>query len=361
MAEEEKSSEDKTEEPTQKRLQDAFKKGQVPFSREVASALLLFLLAINIYFLAPFYAKHTAKTLSFFFTHIADIKFDKDLIEKLGAGTIAQIIKNAILEVLIFFSIPLLLTMFMALFASFVQNGIVFAAESIKPKLEKISIVKGFKRLFSLKSFMEFLKGIIKITIIAVVSYIIIKKELNKILNISDDSTLAILQYIMTISFKIAIISASIMLVLSVMDLIYQKYEFIKSMRMTRKELKDEFKDTEGDPHVKARIRRIRMERASQRMMQDVKQADVVIRNPTHFAVALSYKQGMNAPIVLALGQDFLAKQIIEQAKKYNIPEFHRPELARNLFFSANLGEEIPIEYYEAVAEIIKYIIKLDD
>lgn len=351
MAEDSDQSE-KTEEPTHKRLDEALKKGQVAHSREVVNFLMLVLLAFNILLFAPYYMRETTFFLSKFLTSPHDIAVNEDSI-----GSIAiEIITNF----LFILSLPVLASVFVALLSSFLQNGIVISGEPLMPKLEKISPIKGLGRLFSLKSVIEFLKGLIKIIAIGVVSYIVVMPELGKIYGIMEHDLSGLIALLVTLSFKIVLGSCIVMFVVAALDYMYQRFEYIKSLKMTRQELKEEYKQSEGDPQIKARLRKIRMERARRRMMAAVPEADVVIRNPTHFAVALKYDEAtMKAPQVVALGQDNIALKIIEVAEENDVVIVRNPPLARALFSSSELDQEIPLEHYQAVAEVIGYVYRL--
>jgi len=342
---------DKTEEPTQKRISDAVKKGQVANSREVSNFMMLLVLALNIAWFAPYYFKESAGYLMRFLTNPHDIIVDSG-----NLPTLAAEIFSAVGFLML---LPIVATIFAALFSSFVQNGIVISGESIMPKLEKISVFKGLKRLFSMRSLMEFVKGIIKITIIGATSYIVVQSELDRLEQLTSQSIGGVIALLAELALKIVVFACAIMLVIAVMDFLYQKYEYLKSLKMSRQELKDEYKQSEGDPQIKGKIRQIRMERAKNRMMAQVPEADVVIRNPTHYAIALKYDDTMGAPKVLAKGQGFVALAIIDIAEEHQIITVTNKPLARALYDSATVDEEIPLDHYQAVAEVIGYVYKM--
>lgn len=351
MAEGDDDSE-RTEEPTSKRIEDAINKGQVAFSREVTSFLFFAFICFFIIFLIPYLGRLSVGEISKFITKPEDIAINKE--------NISGIFISVVLSLAKIISIPVFLVFFLVLFSSFAQNGIIFSSEPLIPKLEKISPLAGLKRLFSLRSLIEFLKGILKISVVAIIAYIIIKNDLTKIIALPELGPFGIASYTIKIAFKLAVSVAIMMFFVAIIDYVYQKYEFIKNLRMTRQELKEEFKQSEGNPEVKAKLKQIRESRARKRMMAQVPKADVVIRNPTHFAVALQYLQDkMNAPKVLALGQDLVALNIIKIAEENKVPVIENRPLAKALYQSAQLDEEIPIEHYKAVAEIIAYVYKL--
>ncbi len=343
---------EKSEEPTQRRLQEAVKKGQVAFSREVSNFLMFVVLALNIVWFAPYYMEKVAASLSRFIHSPHEIRISDSNLVTLGSETAA--------DIMIFLAAPIIATIFAAFFSSFMQNGLVISAESIIPKLEKISIMKGLKRLFSIRSLVEFFKGLIKITLVGTVAYMAIKPQLMRLENLASYDLAEMLELLAALSFRIVLGACAIMLVVAVLDYMYQRFEYMKNLRMSKQELKEEFKQSEGDPQIKARLRQIRMERAQKRMMAGVPDADVVIRNPEHYAVALKYDEGvMPAPVVVAMGQNFMALKIIEIAEQNDIVTVRNPPLARALYSTAEIDEEIPLEHYQAVAEVISYVYKL--
>lgn len=342
----------KTEEPTQKRLEEAFKKGNIAFSREVSSFLLLALLALVVGGLAPAMMRNTLILLTPFFekAHILPTDFNgfSELLHKVAFAAVAIII------------LPLLGSMFTAMASSFLQNGFVLSAEPIQPKLERISPLAGIKRLFSLRSVVEFIKGLFKITIVGVVAFLAVYPEMTHIQQLPNSSPEAMLRYLGTLAIHMTIGVAVAMFFIALLDLLYQRFQHTKSLRMSHQEIKDEYKQSEGDPMIKQRLRRLRQERARNRMMSSVPDADVVITNPTHFAVALSYDtETMKAPKLVAKGQDLIALKIREIAEENDVPVVENPPLARALFASTELDQEIPITHYEAVAKVISYVYQL--
>ncbi len=343
---------EKTEEPTNRRIEEAVKKGQVAFSREVTSFLLFVSFAIIVVWLIPAYSKNAISFLQRFITQPDDIE--------LNYQNFSHFFTMLFKKSLFIFFIPVALCLFMVLLSSLIQNGIVFSAEPLIPKLEKISPMKGFGRLFSLKSFVEFVKGVMKISVIAYATYMIFKTYQNEILGAVEVSLSGIIRIYSHLTFLIILSATVMMLLVALIDYLYQRFEYMKSLRMTRQEIKEEYKQTEGNPEVKAKLRQIRQERARRRMIAAVPKADVVIRNPTHYAVALKYEQGsMKAPRVLALGIDIIALNIIKIAEKSGVEVVTNRNLARALYETSEIDEEIPIEHYKAVAEIIAYVYKL--
>ena len=350
MSDEDQS--EKTEEPTPKKLSEARKKGQIATSKEVNSFAVLLGAALVIGVAGPFVALRVYSPLA-------------GLVEKAGTMPIDQgssgiVLFDVFMSVIIAMSPVFAVFIVLALAASMGQSGILFTTDPISPKLEKISPIKGFGRLFSLRSLVEFLKGIAKMGIVGAVALVLVMPELDRMETIVQMDVRQLLDEIQTLLMRLLIGVTSIMAVIAIADYIYQKYEHTKQLKMSRKEIRDEHKQSEGDPHVKARLRQIRHERARQRMMTAVPQADVIVTNPTHFAVALKYDtEVMAAPTVVAKGADNVAFRIREVAQEHDVPIVENPPLARALFGGVELDQQIPEEHYQAVAQIISYVYRL--
>ncbi len=342
----------KTEEPTQKKLMDARKKGDVPLSREVNNWVMLLMATIIIGTMSPYILSNLSNVMEFYIASAHDIPS--------GAPGVAVALTHAFWDVLSAIALPLILLMLAAFLAPFVQVGPLMAPEKIKPTLDKISPMKGFQRLFSMRSLMEFAKGILKITIIGLVGVVIIYPYFDKLEHLVGLPLDMVLEELKILVVYLMIGVLVVLMIVAVVDLAYQRYEHYKKMRMTKQEVKDEYKQTEGDPHVKGRLRQLRAERARQRMMQSVPQADVVITNPTHYSIALKYKpEEMDAPVCVAKGIDEVALRIREVAKEHNIVIFENKPLARALYDVVDIDDTIPSEHFKAVAEVISYVFKL--
>lgn len=351
MADDGKDDSEKTEEPTQKRLDEALKRGQVFQSREVNSLFLLLAFVMIIAWGGDSIMRHTSNLLAQFIQRPDTLPMD--------IGSLSDVLYETIFAAATIISIPLLAFMVAALLAGFGQKPLSISLDPMKPKLEKISIIKGLGRMFSLRSVTEFLKGLIKITIVGIVVFLVIlprQKELQRLpntdltslLEFMKDSAVAILIGVLIVVFFVALL-----------DYFYQRFEYIKNLRMSKQDIKDEYKQQEGDPAIKGRLRQLRMERAQKRMMANVPGADVIITNPTHYAIALKYDQmTMAAPEVIAKGKDKVAFRIRDVAEKHDIAIVENPPLARALF-TVDVEDEVPLEHYKAVAEIISYVYKL--
>ncbi|MBX2831412.1 MAG: flagellar biosynthesis protein FlhB [Rhodospirillales bacterium] len=349
MAEEDDSQ--KTEDPTSKKLEDARKKGQVPVSKEVGNFMLLFGGGLVMIMMGPEMAKGV-RDLAFGFVehpHMFDVS---------DAG-LPLLFKDVIIGMLWVLGIPFVLLVFFAAAGHLVQNGLVVSLDRIEPKPEKLNPLKGLKNQFSMKTMVEFIKNVSKIILVGVVLTLVIMPEMLDIELYPQLSLTLTLERLYDMIVILMIATISLTAVIAGLDFAYQRYEFTKQMKMSKQEIKDEFKQTEGSPEIKAKVRQIRMERAQQRMMSNVPKADVVITNPTHFAVALKYDVGeMAAPMCVAKGQDNIALKIREVAEEHNISIMENPPVARALFATVEVDQEIPPEHYKAVAEIISFVFR---
>ncbi len=349
MAEEDDSQ--KTEDPTSKKLEDARKKGQVPVSKEVGNFMLLFGGGLVMIMMGPSMAE-SVRDLSYGFIehpHMFDV----------SVSGFPLLYKDVIIGMLWVLGIPFVLLVFFAAAGHLIQNGLVVALDRIEPKPEKLNPLKGLKNQFSMKTMVEFIKNVSKIILVGVVLTLVIMPEMLDIELYPQLSLALTLERLYDMIVILLIATISLTAVIAGLDFAYQRYEFTKQMKMSRQEIKDEYKQTEGSPEIKAKVRQIRMERAQQRMMSNVPKADVVITNPTHFAVALQYDVGeMAAPMCIAKGQDNIALKIREVAEEHNITIMENPPVARALFATVEIDQEIPPEHYKAVAEIISFVFR---
>ncbi|MBN1547784.1 MAG: flagellar biosynthesis protein FlhB [Syntrophaceae bacterium] len=353
MAEEDQGQE-RTEQATPKRRDEAREKGQVAVSREVASAVVLGASLIYFYFGAGHLMEGISEIMKSAFRDSGHTILTPQNIQPLAMTFIYKVF------ILIF---PLLLAVFLAGFlANVLQVGFLVSWEATKPKLSKIDPIKGFKRLFSLRSLVELVKSLLKITVVSLIAYLVIVRELPALFPLADQSTWGMLMFIGRIAFRIMMMTCFILLVMALLDYLYQRWEFEKSIRMSRQEIKEEFKHTEGDPLIKSRIKRLQREIARKRMMANIPKADVIITNPTHLAIAIRYDQdNMNAPIVLAKGAGYVAEKIREIAAKHQIPIVENKPVAQVLYKITNIGDMIPADLYRAVAEILAYVYRLKE
>ena len=315
---------DKTEDPTEKKKEKAKEKGQTATSQEVKNWVVLFIASLALLFMAPGIASGV---------HDISVKFvqSPDLIPMDSEHLTLVLADTSLKAGLTLLPLVGLLVIFLIV-ASVAQTGLIWAPTKIKPEISKISLIKGVKRMFGLQAVVEFIKGILKITLVTVVGFALSIPLLDDVLlfPVRDISSSLDRTLVIVIWFTLA--SFAVMTVVAILDYSYQRYSHIKKLKMSKQEVKDENKQAEGDPHVKARIRQIRAERAQQRMMASVPDADVVITNPTHYAIALKYKMNdMQAPRLVAKGIDSLAFRIREVAEENDISIVENPPLARAL------------------------------
>ncbi|MCD6266354.1 MAG: flagellar biosynthesis protein FlhB [Deltaproteobacteria bacterium] len=350
MAEE--SFEDKTEKATPKKREEARKKGEVAKSRELPSVAVLLASLITLTIFG-----------SFMYTHIQTVMRESFSLPILKEVNIPEfmVFAEKMITIFILTLSPILAAIFItAVLSNIMQVGFMLTGESIRPKLSRLNPIKGFGRLFSKQSFMELFKSLLKLAIVSIVAYLTVRAEMKNVYLLGDMEFNSIVAYILLTIFKIFIRCALAMIFLVAIDYAFQKWDFEKRLKMSKKEVKDEFKRTEGDPLIKSRIRSIQMQMARKRMMQDVPKADVVITNPTSLALALKYDSSvMGAPKLLAKGAGEIAKRIRELAEKHDIPVVENKDLAQSIYSLVEIGQEIPPALYEAVAEVLAYIYKL--
>ena len=352
MADEDSDDSSKTEEPSHRKLEEAHKKGQTVSSREINHFFIIGALTVFIMGFGAYSAHQTLDLLEPFVTQ-------PEMYEISGAG-LQGILRQIAMGGGAILAIPLLLTFLAAIAPAVVQKKWVLSAESIKPKLSNISPLSGFNRLFGMKALIEFIKNLLKISLVMVAIVWVVIPYTNEFAALPRLQKTEMLAFAKTIASKILIAVLVILFLLSIFDYIYQRFIFMKRMRMTKQEVRDEYRQQEGDPMVKNKLRMIRREKARRRMMANVPKADVVVTNPTHFAVALQYDADtMSAPKLVAKGADEVAHRIRDLAIKSKVPIVRNPPLARVLYDTAELDEEIPMEHYQAVAKVIGYVYKL--
>lgn len=349
---EDTDQESRTEDPTSKRMSDARNKGQVTSSREVGTALLLLAATCLFFFQGE---KLWASMLNKMRLFLGG--FIVDGIQPQG---VAVILQESIVSMVQDLTPLFLLFIIVSLLASTIQHGILFTLEPLIPKFSRINPFSGLKRLFSLRSLVELVKSVLKISVISITVYLSLKSSSLEILGLADTHIGHVVNVLGRDVINILIVTTIAFLTMAVLDFAYQHHEYIKGLRMTKQEVKDELKQMEGDPLVKGRIRQIQREMAQRRMMQEVPKADVVITNPTHYAVALTYKQGeMMAPKLVAKGRGHIAERIREIARENRVVLVQNPPLARSLYTDVPLDSIIPPQLFKAVAQILAYVYSL--
>lgn len=344
------AGDDKTEEPTAKKRADAKKKGQVGRSTEISTAFVLltgfFVLKVlweNIY-------TSIADYTTYIFTHLNQ-PVDTENISRLFIG---------IMEILATTALPIMLAiMIIGLGVNFFQVGLNFNTEAIGFKLDKLNPINGFGRIFSKRSLVELFKSLFKIAVIGYFLYTILSQQLLVMPQFIYFDLGTSLEQMSKIIFSMSFEVIGVIMVLGFLDYGYQKWQTTQDLKMSKQEVKDEMKQSEGDPQIKGKIKQKQRQMAMSRMMQEVPKADVIVTNPTHFAVALQYHKGMQAPLVIAKGQDFVAQKIKKLARESSVPIVENRPLARALFASTNIGDAVPAELYQAVAEVLAYVYRL--
>ena len=351
MAEEQDDSQ-KTEDPTSRRLDEARKRGQVANSREVNNLLMLGVFSLSVLLFGGAAAGAIYKATMPFIESPDMVPADFEHLVALGWKLLGVLLLAG--------AVPLVLAVIAAIGAGYLQFGLVFSTEGIMPKLDKISPLAGLKRMFSMRSLAEFVRGLLKLAVVGAIAMFLILPEVAHLNKLIGMEMIQLLGQTKALLAKLLIGVVSIVAAIAAIDVIYQRLQHMREMRMSRQEIKDEFKETEGDPLVKGRLRQLRMERTRRRMMAQVPQSDVVVTNPTHYAVALKYdSNSMSAPKMMAKGVDKAAAKIREIAKEHGIPIVENPPLARGLFAAVDVDQEVTPEFYKAVAEVISYIYKL--
>jgi len=347
------AAQDKTEKATPRRRREARKKGQVAQSKEISSVLILLTTMGVFYFAGSWIFYNFSGVFTGIYGNIGTLSLNNASEAGLFLGTI--------FEYLISILVPIFLPIIVAaVVANVAQVGFEMHSQPLQPKLSKLNPISGMKKFVSLKSLVELVKSILKILIVGGVAYVIIEKEMRYFPSLMQKSVVDILLFIAEVTFKIFFFVCLVMIFLAVLDYVYQRWQHEKSLKMSKQEVKDERKQTEGDPKIKARIRSIQLEMAQRRMMEAIPEADVVITNPTHLALAVKFDaKEMVAPTVLAKGSGFIAERIKEVAREHHVPIVEDKPLAQAMFKLVEIGDFIPVELYRAVAEVLAYVYRL--
>ncbi|THB64393.1 MAG: flagellar biosynthesis protein FlhB [Gammaproteobacteria bacterium] len=351
MAENEDGQE-QSEQPTEKRKRDSKEKGQVPRSKDLTTALLLMASVLALYLFGNYMAQGLIELFHYAFKINREVIFDdKSPVIYMQTSLIKGLLLVAPMAIMLFI---------VAIVAPALLGGWTFSAEALTPKLEKLSPLSGLKRMFGLNAVIELIKSIIKVVVVGLVSlwvFFFFKDDFLQLTN--EPLKMAIGHSISIFFWAFFMFSASLLLIVAV-DVPYQLYQHNKKLKMTKQEVKEEYKQTEGKPEVKGRIRQLQRQMANARMMQDVPDADVVVTNPTHYSIALKYDQlNMKAPLVVARGTDLVAAKIREIAIENEVPLYEAPPLARALYYTTDIGDEVPSGLYVAVAKVLAYIFQL--
>ncbi len=351
MSDEAPDQEAKTEEPSQKKLDDAHKKGDVVKSQEVNN---WFMIAGS----GLLFSTMAAPTGAGLSNSLEMLLANADRFQ-IGGNALNAFMTNLATTILLVALIPLAVLALFGVAANLVQHRPLLSVEPITPKLSKISPIRGAKRLFSTEALVNFVKGLIKISIVGAVVFAVIWPERDRFETMVMVDPALLLPDFQALGLKVFGAVVAIVTVIALADYVYQRNRWWNRLRMTVQEVRDEYKQMEGSPEIKGRIRAIRNERSRQRMMANVPSATVVITNPTHFAVALKYDRDMSAPVCVAKGADDVAFRIRELAKEHDVPVVENPPLARALFASVDIDETIPTEHFKAVAQVIGFVMRM--
>lgn len=343
--------EEKTEQATDARREEFRKRGQVAMTRELSTALF-FLIAAGVLY----------ATSRFFMHNLLDLfnrTMGPDLIITIRQGLVTETLAYTGYKLLILVSPVFFVAILIGVASQLMQTGLLQNEEALQPNLNKLNPLSALGRIFSLKGTVDLIKSILKLAVISGIIYLILKSEITKIPYLSGYSVEQILAYLGTVTFKLLLTTGLFMLALSLADYFFQRWQLEKEMMMTKQEVKEEHKSREGDPMIKARIRKIQREVANRKMMSAVPKGDVVITNPTHIAVVLKYSENLPAPQIIAMGADLVAEKIKQIARDHQIPVIENKPLARTIFKTLKIGQVIPRELFVAVAEVLSYVYRL--
>jgi len=347
----EPDSTDKTEEPTQKRLEEALKRGDVVKSQEVNTWFVIAGATLVLMSFSGAMGEGLTITMRGLIANAHDIRVDGPalpmLFQKIGAEMLAAI------------ALPFLILMLAALAGNIVQHQLVWSAEALTPKFSKISPLAGLKRLFSKQALANFAKGLVKLVLIGSVLTALMWPERGRLEGLERTDPAAVMPLTYTLALKLMGAVVAMLAVVAAADYLFQYRQWYERQKMSLRELKEEFRQSEGDPTIKGKIRQLRQSKQRRRMMAQVPKAAVIITNPTHYAIALEYERGMEAPICVAKGMDAIALKIREMGEKHGVPIVENPPLARALHATVDIDEQISPEHYKAVAEVIGFVMKL--
>ncbi|WP_308639260.1 flagellar biosynthesis protein FlhB [Paenibacillus silvisoli] len=343
---------EKTERATPKKRQEARKKGQTAKSQEVPGALILFFVFLSFMMLGGYYKSRIM--------HLFGSLFEQKLLMEVTSENVVTLFADLMMQGFMLLAPIFAIAVLVAVIGNYAQIGIMFTAEPLKLKMNKLNPISGFKQIFSMHSLVEFVKNVLKLVLIGFIVYSVIRREMGSIMQLASVPIDGIFSYISDVTIRLGVEIGAILAILALFDYMYKRYEHEKSLRMSKQDIKDEYKKSEGDPLVKSKIKERQRRMALQRMMQDVPRADVVITNPTHFAIALQYDGAkMEAPKVIAKGMDFVALRIKEVAKEHGVIMMENRPLARALYDRTEIGDSVPADLFQAVAEVLAYVYKL--
>jgi flagellar biosynthetic protein FlhB len=340
---------EKTEKATPRKKQDARKKGQVAKSADVNTALSLLTVFLSFLFIGAFMKDRIL--------HMMRGTFQDYLLLDLTDQNVHDFFFTMAYQAGIILAPIMGVALVAGVLGNYLQVGFLFSTEAIQMKLNKLDPIQGFKRIYSMRAIVELFKSLLKITFVGFVTFAVIWFDIENILRLSQMTVEQSFLFIASLTVRMGLFASGALLLLSLLDYLYQHYDYEKNLRMSKQDLKDEYKKSEGDPLIKSKIKQRQREMAMRRMMQDIPTADVVITNPTHYAIALKYDESkMDAPFVVAMGVDLVAQKIKEVAKANDILMVENKPLARALYDQVDIGQAVPEEFFQVVAEIIAYV-----
>lgn len=348
---EDTDQEDKTEDPTERRIEQAIERGDVPKSMEAASFFVLAGGTLALVIVGAMGLNEVVGGMSAFLANAHQIPFDAE-----GMRGVAQF---SVVKLFAVIAVPFAFALIAGIASGMIMHRPLWTFDPMMPKLDRLSPMAGFKRIFGKEALVQFAKSLAKFAIVGVAMGAVLWPERHKLNTLVQIDPVKMMDASLVLTLKLLVGVLMIFAFVAALDVFYQRFTWRQRLKMTREEMKQEFKETEGSPEIKARIRKLRMEMLQRRMMAQVPKSNVVLTNPTHYAVALRYEAGMNAPVVMAKGVDSLALRIREIAGQHEIPIVENPPLARALHARVDIDQEIPEEHYKAVAEVIGYVMRL--
>lgn len=348
---EEAENEDRTEEPTQRKLDQAIEKGDVAKSQEIGTFFVLCGLTLSLLVAAGWSTREAALSLRSFLMNAHQVPAD--------AAGFTAVTQKGIMTGFMALGLPFGFILCAGLAGALIQHKPLWTFEPMTPKFSRISPMAGAKRIFGKEAWVNFAKGLAKTGLVGIVLWITLWNEHDRLESFAQMNVQAILPATLALTIKLLGSALALFAIVAIGDFGWQRYSWYQRQKMTKQELKDEYKNSEGNPEVKAKLRQLRSQRVRKRMMANVPKATVIVTNPTHYAVALQYEPGMAAPLCLAKGVDAVALKIREVAGEHRVPIVENVPLARALYASVEIDDEIPVEHYKAVAEVIGYVLRL--
>jgi len=351
MADSEQDASDRTEDPTQRRLDQAIERGDVVKSQEVNAWFVIAAATLALLAFSNSMSSGLTTTFRGLMANSYAIPLD--------GGGVMRLFQQLGVEIAAVMAVPFLLLVLASIFGNVIQHRLVWSFEGLKPNLSKLSPAAGLKRMFSLQALANFIKGLLKLGIVGAIMMALLWPQRYKLESLIGMDPIAVAVLSKTLSLELMGAVVAVLALIAAADYLFQYRQWYEKQKMSLKEIRDEYKETDGDPKIKAKIRQLRQSRMRKRMMAAVPTATVVITNPTHFAVALKYDRGMTAPVCVAKGQDVIALKMREIAAKNSVPVVENPPLARALYATVEIDQEINPEHYKAVAEVIGHIMRL--